>query len=333
MKVLVTGNAGFIGTFLTRKLIERRYEVGGIDIRPCNPKDHPYDSVLGDVQTHEDVMKAAQGADAIMHLAAEHQDFGITREAFFNVNVKGTQNMIGCATRLGIKKFIFYSTVAVYGQTDGCTSEETPPRPVSDYGKSKLDAEKALYAWVREDPSRQVVILRPTVVFGPRNYANMYNLMESIYKNRFIFVGRGRNIKSVAYVENLVEATLFLLERLEPGVTIYNYADYPQLTTAQIVETLSRHLSCRVPKFKVPLMPALVAASVFDLLSKLTGYNFPITAYRIKKFNADTHHTADKIRALGFKPPVDLDEGFRRMAEWRMREGAKARLLKESADR
>ncbi|HEY5594239.1 MAG TPA: NAD-dependent epimerase/dehydratase family protein [Nitrospiria bacterium] len=333
MKVLVSGNAGFIGTFLTQALMENRREVVGIDIRPCNPKDHHYESILGDVRNPDDVMKAAQGADVIMHLAAEHQDFGVTREAFFSVNVKGTRTLVECATRLGIKKFIFYSTVAVYGNAGKVTTEETPPRPVSDYGESKLEAEKVLYAWAHDDPSREVVILRPTVVFGPRNYANMYNLMESIYKNRFIFVGRGRNIKSVAYVENLVAATLFLLERMGPGVMICNYSDTPQLTTARTVEILSRHLSRRVPKFKVPLMPALVAASAFDLLSKLTGYNFPVTAYRIKKFNTDTHHAADAIRALGFKPPVDLEEGFRRMAEWRMREAAEARFPNESADR
>lgn len=333
MKVLVSGNTGFIGTFLTQALLENRSETVGIDIQPYNPKDSFCDSILGDVRNSEDVMKAARDADVIIHLAAEHRDFGVSREAFFSVNVKGTRTLVECATRLGIKKFIFYSSVAVYGNTGTFTTEDTVPRPVSDYGESKLEAEKVLYAWAHDDPSRQVVILRPTVVFGPRNYANMYNLMESIYKNRFIFVGRGRNIKSVAYVENVVEATLFLLEKMEPGVLICNYSDYPQLTTAQIVEIFSRHLSRRVPKFKVPLMPALVAASAFDLLSTLTGYNFPITAYRIKKFNADTYHAADKIRTLGFKPSVDLDEGFRRMAEWRVRKGEKARLPKESTDR
>lgn len=316
MKILLIGNSGFIGTYLSRRLIDFGNEVVGMDIKPPASNKSVSSFVLGDILNTEDIMRAAKGTEAVINLAAKHHDFGIFRNEYFNVNQGGTKNILDCATKLGIKKFIFYSTVAVYGNIKTYSSEDTPTNPANDYGESKLAAEKMISSWVSQDPSRQTVIIRPTVVFGPANYANMYNLMDKIYKRRFLLVGKGDNIKSVAYVENLVDATIFLMQRLKPGAEIYNYSDYPQLTSEQIVSIIAPCLSCNIPKIKIPLRPAMAIASTFDVLGKFTGYNFPITAKRIKKFNTATYHKSDKIRELGFKPRIDLSEGFRRMAEW-----------------
>jgi nucleoside-diphosphate-sugar epimerase len=272
--------------------------------------------VLGDILNPADIMKAAAGVDAIINLAAKHHDFGVSRDEFFSVNEQGTKNILECAGSLKINNFIFYSTVAVYGTVSAASTEETLPQPINNYGASKLAAEAVVRQWGKEDPSRQITIFRPTVVFGPENYANMYNLIDKVFKKRFIFVGNGENIKSVAYVENLTAATIFALERLKPGVRTFNYSDYPQLTSAQIVAAITKSLDCKIPGFKIPLKPALICASIFDVLGKITGYNFPITAQRIKKFNTPTQHNSDKIRAEGFCPPVAIEEGIRRMAQW-----------------
>ncbi len=318
MKILVTGNAGFIGGFLNRKLIDQGYELVGLDINPYGPREELGHFIIGDILNYQDVLKAADGAEVIINLAAKHHDFGISRSEFFRVNEEGTANILRCASQLGIKKFIFYSTVAVYGEQNIPSTEETSPSPVNDYGASKLAAEKVVYNWVKEDSSRQAVILRPTVVFGPYNYANMFNLINNIYKKRFLFVGKGENLKSVGYVENLVEATIFLLENLKSGLEIYNYSDYPQMTSTRIAEIIAQYLSRNIPKVRIPLGVALSMGYIFDILAKVTGYNFPITAKRMKKFNTDTHHTSDKIRELGFKPKIDLTDGFKRMVEWYM---------------
>lgn len=317
MKILIIGNAGFIGGYLIRKVIKSGYEVVGMDTNPPDPTENSYHFIQGSILNPEDIMRAAKNVDAIIHLAAKHSDFGISREEFFKVNVRGTQNILDCASKLGIKKFIFYSTVGVYGSQEGYTTEDTVAHPVVTYGESKLAAEKAIHNWITEDSKREAIIIRPTIVFGPgKKYGNMYNLIDSICKKRFIFVGNGENVKSVAYVENLADATVFLLEKLKPGVEIYNYSDYPQMTTSQIVQAIANYLSCSMPKIKIPLKPVLELASIFDLLGKLTGYNFPITAKRIKKFNTATYHKADKIRALGFQPSVDSLEGFKRTIKW-----------------
>jgi len=191
-----------------------------------------------------------------------------------------------------------------------------PPKPDSNYGKSKLAGENRINTWCKENSSRCVVIIRPTVIFGPNNYANVYNLIDKIYRKKFIFVGKGDNIKSVAYVENLVDATIFLIDKLRPGVQIFNYSDEPQMTISQVVDIISNYMPHKVPKTRLPLWLAKSFGSIFDLLGKITGKNYPITAARMKKFATSTHHKAMKIRDIGFNQKTETKEGFKRMIEW-----------------
>ncbi|MBU4377350.1 MAG: NAD(P)-dependent oxidoreductase [Candidatus Omnitrophica bacterium] len=322
MKILLIGSEGFIGRFLRRKLAEKGHNVMGMDMNGL-ARDRQF--TKGNVTNINDIMKAAAGVDLIINLAAEHHDFGVKEEEFFEVNTKGMQNVLDCATKLGIKKILFYSTAAVYGPHAECVSESTVPTPVSPYGKSKLEAEKLIHDWAGADKAREAAIIRPVVVFGPENYANMYNLIDTIHRKRFFFVGKGENIKSVAYVENLADATIFLLEHMKPGVEVCNYSDYPQMNIRETAETIYKCLLRDIPKVNIPLGPALAAASIFDILGKITGYNFPITAFRIKKFNTQTYFASDRIRELGFKQRITPADGLKNMVEWylkRLREVA-----------
>lgn len=319
MKIIVIGSTGFIGQFLVKKLVEKKHEVMGLDINP-GPEELSKlcTCLVGDMLSPEDILKAAQGVDLIITLAAKHHDFGVTREEFFHVNETGTQILLDCATKLQIKKLIFYSSVAVYGTSDEPSTENTIPQPDNDYGESKLAAEKVIQKWVDDDKSRSVIIIRPSVIFGPNNFANVYNLIDKIYKKKFVFVGKGDNIKSVAYVENLVDANIFLIDKLKSGIQIFSYSDEPQMTISQVVDIISEYMPHKVPKIKIPLWIAVSFGSIFDLLGKTTGHNYPITAARMKKFATSTHHKAEKIRNIGFKQKIETKEGFKRMVEWYM---------------
>ncbi len=317
MKITIIGSSGFIGRFLVKKLVENNHRVNGLDKNPAVLELAPkYNHITGDYLVSADVNKACKDADLVISLAAKHHDFGITREEYFKVNQGGTINLLKCMAQHNIKKLIFFSSVAVYGTQDNPTTEESPLTPDTDYGRSKLAAENEILKWAEDDKSRCAIIIRPTVIFGPENYGNVYNLIDKIYKKRFIFVGDGTNIKSVAYVENLVDATIFLMEHLKPGVQVFNYSDEPQMTTAEIVKIITEFMPHSIPNFKIPLSLAVSVGSIFDIMAKLTGYNFPITAKRMKKFNTPTFHKSDRIRQLGFQQRISIREGFRRMVEW-----------------
>jgi len=255
----------------------------------------------------------------------KHHDFGISREGFFLINEQGTKNCLLCLSELGIKKFIFYSTVAVYGERDEESHEGMSLEPFNDYGESKKAGEDLIRQWAREDESREVLIVRPVVVFGPHNYANMFRLIDNIYLKRFVMVGKGDNIKAVAYVENLVGATLFMMKRMKPGVETVNYSDHPHKTSLEITNTIRKEMGKGLLGFKFPLGLALCLAYPFDILAKIVKFNFPITANRIKKFNSPTVHGSKKVRDLGFKQKATTEEGLRKMVQWYLSDGWKDR--------
>ena len=217
MKILVIGSEGFIGGYLTRDLLARGHQVVGFDIGQADEPRSGYDLIPGDLMDSEALRRAAEGADMVINLAAKHHDFGISREDFFLINEEGTRRILNVLAGLGIKRFVFFSSVAVYGDIDQCSSEDCLPKPSNDYGESKWAAERLIQAWVADNPQREVLMVRPTVVYGPHNYANMYRLIDMIVKRRFFFVGKGDNIKTVSYVENLSAATVFLDREAEAG--------------------------------------------------------------------------------------------------------------------
>ena len=318
MNIFIVGNAGFIGGYLTQELIPKGHNVIGFDVTLDNPQSKLCECIAGDICHKETIAGAMKGKkiDLIIDLAAKHHDYGIKDEEFFDVNEKGTKNLIECASDFGVKKFIFFSSAAVYGDQTEPVTEETMLNPTSPYGESKLAGEKILEKWVKDDAAREAVVIRPVVVFGPENYANMYHLIKKISNKKFIFIGKGTNIKSIAYVENLIKATTFLLDRLKPGIDYFNYSDEPQMAIREIVDTICRYAGVTIHKFAIPLSLAMVLTFPFDILEKVTGRLFPITAKRIKKFNTATHYKAQKIRVAGFKQPVTLEDGFKKTLEW-----------------
>lgn len=325
MKILVIGNEGFIGGHMISRLKGEGHDIVGLDIVANNSDENGYFSYRGDILIEEDVMKVAEGCDMVIDLAAKHHDFGISREDFFLINEQGTRNWLSCLSKLGIKKIVYYSTVAVYGERDEESHEGMDLDPSNDYGESKKAGEDLIRQWAQEDGSREALIVRPVVVFGPHNYANMFRLIDNIHLNRFVMVGKGDNIKAVAYVENLVEATLLMMKRLKPGVETINYSDQPYKTSLEIANIIRKEMGKGPLRLKFPLGLAMCLAYPFDILAKAIKFNLPITANRIKKFNSPTVHGSKKVRDLGFEQKVTTEEGLRKMVQWYLNDGRKNR--------
>jgi nucleoside-diphosphate-sugar epimerase len=215
----------------------------------------------------------------------------------------------------GVKKLIFYSTVAVYGDSDVPTYEEMEARPGNPYGRSKLAAESWVRKWTEADPERSSIIIRPTVVFGPHNRGNIYRLIRQIYRRAYLPVGRGDNIKSIACVENLVAATLFLMKKRINGCEIFNYTDAPHLPYREIVALIYKGLGRKPPTYYLPVNPMVQVASIADKIIAKAGIAFSLKT-ALLKISKTTHHLSDKIRSLGFVPQYSSTEGLQRMTKW-----------------
>lgn len=312
--ILLTGGSGFIGSHFHRLLPQDEF----INLDLVKPSfDHQAPYVKGDIRIEQDIRKALMGKDigTIISLAAKHHDFGIGHDEYFDTNEEGTRIICKLASEFNIKNIVFYSSVAVYGIQQNVSNEEMKPEPDSPYGASKLAGEKVLEQWALENAERKVLIIRPTVVFGPNNLANMRNLIRQIDSGLYFHLGKADNIKSVAYVENVVEATLFLMERMKSGIQVYNYADEPQLTARQIGDTIAHALHKKV-KLTVPRFAGILVGLPFDLIIKLTGKNLPISTSRIKKLGTQTYHSAKKLFDEGYTPKYTTYDGLKKMVEW-----------------
>jgi nucleoside-diphosphate-sugar epimerase len=319
MSVLITGGTGFIGGYTAAGLTQLGRPVTLLDPHPP-AAGLPGRHALGDVRDRTIVEGALAGCDAVLHLAAAHHDFGIDRETFFSVNAGGARTLTAAMDAQGVRELCFFSTVAVYGDSRPPHHEDSPPAPNTPYGASKLEAEETFRQWAARGEGRRCLVIRPTVTFGPGNFANMYSLIRQIARGRFLRVGRGTNVKSLAYVENLVAATLFLWSRPaaeRPPFEVFNYVDKPDLTSGQIVAAIYEDLGRPAPRVSVPYPVARALAVPFDAVIAATGRNLPISSARLKKLVlSETRYEADKVRAAGFVPPVSLREGIRRMVQW-----------------
>lgn len=322
-RVLVTGGSGFIGRYLCERLRAESHDVTILDlVAPAWPSGDMR-VVRGDIRDPVAVNDAMAGCDAMMHLAAAHHDFGIAESTYFDVNEGGARVLCAAMDAGGVTEACFYSSVAVYGDAPEPRSEDTTPMPNAPYGASKLAGEAVFREWTAQGGGRSVLVIRPAVVFGPRNFANMYALIRQIHSRFFLPIGEGSNIKSTAFVENLVAATMYLLARddREP-FDAYNYVDGPDLTSREICDAITESLGRQPVRWSLPLPVALLLASPFDAVIRLTGRNLPISSARVRKLaTMQTRFPADKVRRAGFTPAVTLREGLRRMTDWYMSEG------------
>ena len=249
----------------------------------------------------------------IVLLAAEHRDDVSPVSRYYETNVQGTQNVLAKMDRVGCKRLIFTSSVAVYGLNKINPDERHPVDPFNHYGKSKWEAEKVIKAWYDKDPvGKSVTIIRPTVVFGEKNRGNVYNLLKQIASGKFLMIGKGQNRKSMAYVGNVVAFIKHRLELAEEGYHVFNYIDKPDLTITSLLGVIEKSLNKKIPPVRIPIWLGYLGGFGFDILAFLTKKKYGISSVRVKKFVATTQFDAAKLHSSGFKAPFTLEEGFDR---------------------
>lgn len=302
-KVAIIGGSGFIGTWLVKRLSVRHdLLLKIIDIKES--KHFPQLYQYGDVTQPESLQQALAGYDAVINLAAEHQDNVDPISLYYQVNVEGARNVCLAAAAQGIRQIIFTSSVAVYGFVEQETDEQGVFEPFNHYGKSKLEAEYVYEAWRTADNANKLTIIRPTVVFGEGNRGNVYNLFQQIASGRFVMIGSGNNMKSMAYVENIAARLEHALDQ-QSAYQVSNYADKPDLTMNQLVSVVSSSLGQKNKMIRIPYLLGICGAAAFDLISKVSRKKFPVSRVRVQKFCARTQFKSNIKN--NFVAPVDLN--------------------------
>lgn len=264
MTVVVTGGSGFIGSHLLELLISRGVE-NVVSIDKVAP-DHVVEGVdyrLADVLNLE-ALSLKSSVDTIFHLAAVHTTPGHDPWEYYNTNVSGAIQVARFASQRNVKSIIFTSSISVYGPSENPKDEYTIPSPNSDYGRSKLMAERILEDWRDGAPERKLVVTRPAVVFGPREGGNFTRLAGLLRKGWFFYPGRRDTIKSCIYVTDLLDWMLYA-EQLQKKYTLFNGAYLERWTTEEIVDLFRQVAFPNIREITVPSQALRAAARAIKL--------------------------------------------------------------------
>lgn len=315
MKVALIGASGFVGTRLLSLLKEDdKYELTNIDLLPS----HFFNdiTIIGDVREQAQMDEKLAGFDCVVLLAAQHRDDVSPTSLYYDTNVGGMKVTLNAMEKNGISRLVFFSSVAVYGLNKDNPDESFTPDPFNHYGKSKWQAEQVLQDWYKTHQDWNVNIIRPTVIFGERNRGNVYNLLKQISSGRFLMVGKGNNVKSMAYVGNVVAFVKFMIENVKEGYNVFNYIDKPDMTMNELVPHVGKVLGKHIPAIHFPYWLGMLGGKCFDLLAWILHKKLAISSVRVKKFCATTQFDASKVATSGFVSPYSLAEGLTRTLEF-----------------
>lgn len=314
MNTLVTGATGFIGSHFVEELLKQGEKVTCLVRKNSNLKLLETLGVklaYGDCLDKASLLEPVANCDYVYHLA------GLTKAAdekdFFLVNAKGTENLISALaeTNSNVKRFVYMSSLAAAGPSLNGTpvSESSEPKPVSSYGKSKLDGEKIVLKYNDRVP---VTIIRPPAVYGPRD-KDVLTLFKMIKKG--IYVSWGNCYYSFVHVEDLVKGTLLAAENKNAAGKIYNISDCRIYSNSEIAEAIASALGKKPIKLRIPRFAIFLFAGIGQKINKQSNI---VNKDKIRELRY-SNWTCDSSKAkteLGFISRVGIKEGVQWTADW-----------------
>jgi nucleoside-diphosphate-sugar epimerase len=305
--VLITGATGFIGSALLRHLAaDGRFDVIGTS-RGDTRKAKGAAPILqvGELGANTDWGSALEGVEAIVHTAArvhqmdESPEFAA--EKYCETNVAGTVRLAEVAVRSGVRRFVFLSSVKVNGErteAGAVFDANSTPAPSDPYGISKLEAERQLQE-VCSDSGMELVIIRPTLVYGPGVGANFEALMRWVYRGVPLPLAGIDNRRSMIALENLTSLiTACLQHPCAPG-NIFFAADGEDLSTSNLLQRVGGALGKQARLFWVPKVLLRGLAALIGQSSRARRL--------LESLQVDTTPVRE---ILGWQPPVSVDEGI-----------------------
>jgi len=317
---LVTGASGFIGG----RLAERLATEEGLRVRAMvrNAKraerlrNLPLEIVKADLLDLPSLREAVDGCDLVFHCAAVVRETG-DRNEFFRINVKGTENILKVSSDTGVKKFIHFSSVAVYGMNPpDRTDETTPYQPCGNlYCDTKIAAEKAVWA-AHQEARLPVVLIRPANVYGPNSNPWTIRPIKLVNSGQMMLVNGGTGICNYVYIDNLLDATLAATKRDESVGQVYLISD----GIAVMWKEFFGYYAQMVGKPKLRSVPEWLAKTIalsMEITSKFTGKPPKTTREAVSFLTRQARFGIEKARReLAYQPRFSLEEGMKLTEQW-----------------
>jgi nucleoside-diphosphate-sugar epimerase/SAM-dependent methyltransferase len=321
LKILITGGTGFIGSRLAMRCLERGdnvriYGQENTEAEKMNAghlRDKGAEVVIGSMTDRRMVSRAVEDIDIVFHLAAAQHEANISDQVFYEVNVSGTRKIIEASLKAGVKRFVHGSTIGVYGVVDGLIDETTSCRPDNIYGITKLEGEKLALSFQNQLP---VTVIRIPEVYGPGD-RRLLKLFKMIQRDRFIMIGKGKNLHHLIYIDDLIQSFFLAAEKEEAVGEVFLLAGERPVSTNVMVETIAQHLAAKAFLFRVPFAPLYLIAATMEFVLRPMGIQPPLHRRRMdffkKSFELSWKKAAD---ILGYHPEVGFSEGILETAKW-----------------
>ena len=323
VRCFVTGGTGFVGSHIIRQLTDRNHEVSVL-VRESSNFDLieglPHMKVIGDITNIESLeVGIPDDTEWLFHNAAIMSDWG-GKEHFFKVNVEGTRNILDVMRMKDIPSLIYTSSTALYGfpNLSEHMNEETPWKPMTNYQRSKAEAETLVRQYMSDYGIKATMVRAPSV-FGRGDMYTGPQLIEFIKKGSMVTFGGGMNPQSYSHGEDFAQLLVLCAEKFDiASGNAYNVASF-DCTFKEFLEALADGLGADKKFRNIPYSISLAIGSFLGRLYKaFNRKNAPLlTAFRVKLFGSNYLIDISKAKQeLGFTPKWDMQSTVKDIVEW-----------------
>lgn len=300
MKVLVTGGTGFIGKHLIDALIKEGHQVKVIARNPKKTKPIKKKGVkivIGDLGNKRFLKKELEGIEVVYHLAAiPGRSWQASWSDYQKVNLGYTQNLLEASLAKEVKRFIFCSSIQAAA-------------PTNFYGRSKLEAEKAV-----QKAGLEYVIIRPGVVYGVGDKQMVWQICQLVKKGFFPLAGGGKNRLAIVFVGDLVSLFLKTLDSEAKNKTFLGIGE--KISLNDLVEITAKALGRSLWRISLPKQLLKIIAIPLETISLITGLQPVLTREQIDFATFDWYFDIPKEERKFWQPKVKFNQGIKKAIKW-----------------
>ena len=289
--ILITGASGFLGKSILNFFSSKEISILSLGRNSLNDIKCDLSSEIPNLNFTE--------IELVIHAAGKAHKIPKTKievSQFFEVNMKGTQNLLISLEQLSQfpKYFVFISTVAVYGLDSGMKiGENTPLLAIDPYGLSKIQAEKLVIEWCKQHNVKSTILRLPLLV-GKNPPGNLGAMINAIRKGYYFNIDNGKAKKSMVLTEDVAK----FIPIIAPIGGIYNLTDGVHPSFYQASSAVAKN---RIANLPLPI--AKIVAKFGDLL----GNKAPLNSLKLKKITSDLTFDESKARKMGWNPQPVLE--------------------------
>jgi nucleoside-diphosphate-sugar epimerase len=324
MKTLVTGASGFIGKHLVKTLVEQGRDVRCLVRKTSDTtylKELGVELFYGDLRNEDSLKDIAKDCKIVYHLAGEIHSSRC--RDFYRVNFEGTKNLVKVCLSNDIDRFIFLSSIGAVGpnQKRGVLlNEQSPCRPISAYGRSKLKAEHFLLQLFKKHEF-SVTIIRAPMIYGSLGQSDIITkILHMIQKGRVFIIGSGNNVRSFCHIDNLIQGVISAERSKNSTGEIYFISDKKSYTYNELFQKIAEQFGATLKKTHLPKWLGKICGLVFTALSVMGFCSLPLytTWNMILDMACDIKKAKEEIN---FKPQIETKEGLEKTVKYFIEQG------------